>query len=292
MHTDKWKAANRDLNRQLERDRKQRSAAAIDELRTYLPRSLMLDILAKLKVKTCSTDFSTCRFPQHLILEAVVEYVSDLHDIREKENSTQYANVEVQTDARQQSSTHSQTAHQQSTNATVQTSASCCSISIQTDSDKKPVINQVPASSGSFNINDIIGNDLGNFGNELTLPPQPQRSSNQRSSKHSNQSFSRPWKQSIDGQTTLAHNIAASVKRPAKRKLSATSHSIEKLAKKVKPVAKSTSFHSIPLPEPKLALVGQSRASKQSKQNKTTPKPQIWSHVTDTTQNDQFFQVQ
>ena len=104
-----------------------------------------------------------------------------------------------------------------------------------------------------------------------------------------NQSFSRPWKQSIENDI----NVPSS---SLKRKLSATSHSIEKLAEKSKP-PKNTNFHSIPLPEPKLALVGHKgvkHGNKVSPKGKNNQKSQIWSHVTqsnETSQNDQFFQV-
>ena len=104
-----------------------------------------------------------------------------------------------------------------------------------------------------------------------------------------NQSFSRPWKQSIENHI----NVPSS---SLKRKLSATSHSIEKLAEKSKP-PKNTNFHSIPLPEPKLALVGHKgvkHGNKVSPKGKNNQKSQIWSHVTQSneiTQNDQFFQV-
>ena len=113
------KASNRSLNRALERERKQRSSAAIQELRTYLPKKFLIDILNKLKVKTCTTDYNTCHFPQHLILEAIVEYISELHDIKEQQKvgsftenilnevgmkgpnkkNIQFNNVEVQTES-------------------------------------------------------------------------------------------------------------------------------------------------------------------------------------------------
>ena len=177
------------------------------------------------------------------------------------------------------------------TDATAQAGRVMAVASVQTiDKSEKEIDKRLNTagnntSSGSFNINDLIGHDLG-----LGLPPPPpptpqpvkpkeaQKSTKKTLAQPSGQ-FARPWK--LPDESPMKPTIER--RPPAKRKISSSSHSIEKLAE-----SKKSTFKSIPLPEPKLALVGQRSKNTKMSKRPAAQKPQIWSHVSPTKNYDQY----
>lgn len=162
-----WKIENREKNRTLERERKKRLTTAVEELQSQLPSQYVVEILSKLNIKTPKKDY---RLPQYLILEAVVEYISEIQESREN-----CATKETQTEAKSCRSVFVQhctsVVNTQAQTTSVKTrSADCQTIETTTTRQepgisirkKKQALNQQQSESpskNSFNIHSLIGAD-------------------------------------------------------------------------------------------------------------------------------------